>query len=219
MPHHAAPQPPKALLFITRLCPHCPTVLQGLSELVKTGTISELEVINLDQAPARAQELGIRSVPWLRLGPFVLQGLYSPAELARWAAGATSPQGYAAYLGERIAAGQLAQAMTFLRQDPAYLAGLTELLGDTAMELSTRIGTGALLEDLAGSELMAEIIPGLIELTQAPDPRLRGDAAHYLGLQPDPRSTPVLQALLQDPDADVREIAADSLATLADGEV
>ena len=45
------PSTPDALLFITPGCPHCPGVLQGLSEMVKQGTIGKLTVINAASHP------------------------------------------------------------------------------------------------------------------------------------------------------------------------
>ena len=76
---------PEAVLLLSTQCPHCPTVLQGLSELVKQGVISRLEVVNINVRPEIAERHGIRSVPWVKIGDFELEGLHSPAELRRWA--------------------------------------------------------------------------------------------------------------------------------------
>ncbi|NNF96029.1 MAG: HEAT repeat domain-containing protein, partial [Halobacteria archaeon] len=90
--------PPDAELLIATGCAHCPVVLEGLSTLIKEGVISSLRVINIVNQPERAQELGVRSVPWLQLGPFILQGLHSPAELREWAERAGSMEGMSVYL-------------------------------------------------------------------------------------------------------------------------
>ena len=58
-------------------CPYCPTVLKELGELVKSGVIGKLVVVNIEQHPEVARELGVRSVPWVRIGPFELEGLRS----------------------------------------------------------------------------------------------------------------------------------------------
>ncbi|MCU7801111.1 MAG: thioredoxin family protein [gamma proteobacterium symbiont of Lucinoma myriamae] len=59
----------KVKLFIAPGCPHCPNVLQALSELIKDGEIAEMEVSNMALVPEKAQELNIRSVPWIKIGP------------------------------------------------------------------------------------------------------------------------------------------------------
>ena len=96
---------PDALLLIASGCPHCPTVLQGLSELVKAGVIGRLEVVNIGAHPEIAQGHGVRGVPWLRLGPFELEGLRAPAELRRWAERAGSNAGMADYVAELLKTG------------------------------------------------------------------------------------------------------------------
>ena len=47
----------------------------------RTGDIGRLEVVNIGARPDIAQQFGVRTVPWVRLGPFELEGLRSPAEL------------------------------------------------------------------------------------------------------------------------------------------
>ena len=66
---------PAALLLLGTHCPHCPQVLKALSELVKAGDIHKLEVVNVEQAPEIARELGVRGVPWIRVGEFTLTGM------------------------------------------------------------------------------------------------------------------------------------------------
>ena len=68
---------PQALMLLGTHCPHCPSVLNSLSELVKQGVISRLEVVNLEQRPELGRELGVRSVPWVRIGQFELPGLHT----------------------------------------------------------------------------------------------------------------------------------------------
>ena len=52
--------PPDALLLIATGCPHCPTVLAGVGDLVKQGKIGRLEVVNIVTHPEVAQALGVR---------------------------------------------------------------------------------------------------------------------------------------------------------------
>ena len=91
---------PDALLLLTSTCPYCPTVLAALSDLVKSGDIGRLEVVNIGTRPEIAQQYGVRTVPWMRIGPFELEGLRSPAELKQWVERAGTPEGLAEYFHE-----------------------------------------------------------------------------------------------------------------------
>lgn len=209
------PAPPDALLYIANGCPHCPTVLAGLSELVKSGHIGRLEVVNITQHPELAQARSVRAVPWLQLGPFELTGLRAPAELAQWAARANSVEGMADYLRELLTEGSLAKARATLQRAPQRTAAaLVRLLGDAEAELQVRVGVSALLEELEGSAPLAALVDALGALTRHADARIRIDAAHTLGLSHAPAARPFLEELQRDTDADVREVAQESIATL-----
>lgn len=205
---------PSVTLFVASRCPHCPAVLHALSELIKKGTLRELRVFNIEQAADEAASHKVRSVPWIRIGDMVLTGLYSQTELEDWIHKAASPQGHAEYLAELLSRGELAEAGAFLREDPTRLTAVLTVLGDPERELSIRIGAGALVEDLAGTEHMAALQPGLIEMLHHEDSRIRGDAAHYLAMSGDAAVVPELRRLLDDPDEEVREIASDGLEML-----
>jgi hypothetical protein len=205
---------PDALLFITPGCPHCPVVLQGLSELVKEGAIGALEVVNVAQHPERAAELGVRSAPWTRIGSYILQGAQSPAELKRWVERAASGNADAEYLRELLGSGGLADAQKYVEEDPQRLKAIIPLLEDTEAPMQVRLGAGALLEGQAGREGLKALIPELGRLSRHEDHRVRGDACHYLGLTGSEEAVALLEQREQDPSEEVREIAAESLETL-----
>jgi hypothetical protein len=185
-----------------------------VSELVKQGLIGRLEVINATVRPQAAQALGVRSVPWLKLGPFELEGLRSPAELKRWAERAGTLDGVADYFNELLGSGQLHKALDAVRRDEALLEALPLLLARAGTELPVRVGIGAILEEFQGSRALARLVPALIELTAHADAHLRGDAAHFLALTRSNEAIPCLKHLLSDNDPHVREIAAESLAEI-----
>jgi HEAT repeat protein len=60
------------------------------------------------------------------------------------------------------------------------------------------------------------VAPELGALTRHADARVRADACHLLSLTHAAEARPWLQACLQDADAEVREIAAESLQTLGE---
>ncbi len=206
--------PPDALLLLTASCPFCPTVLEGLSGLIKRGVVGRLEVVNLEQHPEVAQALGVRSVPWVRLGPFELDGLRSAAELEVWARRVGSVEGLARYLDEMLATGGLSRVIDLVRRDPQWLEGVVQLAADAETSVHVRIGIAALLEELKGEPRLARLVEPLGRLTRSRNTRTRSDAAHYLGLIGTPAVVPYLESLLADPDAEVRGIAAEALAAL-----
>jgi hypothetical protein len=206
--------PPDALLLLSTQCPHCPTVLQGLGELVKKGLIGRLEVVNIMARPEVARELGVRTVPWVRLGDFELEGLHSPAELRQWAEHAGSEAGLVLYYTELFKTGQLPKALAALREHPGHISALLALAEDPDTELTVRIGVSALMEDAAGSTLLQDQLPALMELARHTDPRVRSDACHFLALTRSETAVTPLQTLTYDPEAAVRDVATDSLAEL-----
>ena len=206
--------PPDALMLLGTHCPHCPIVLQGLSELVKSGGLGALNVVNIEQHPEIAVELGVRSVPWVRIGSFALEGLRTPAEYRAWVLRAGTQEGMAAYQGELLSAGKVHSVVTLLQKDSSHFAALLLLLADTETELNVRIGIGAVMEELQAGELLRSMVMPLGELTKHADPRVRSDACHYLGLSGSHQALPIVQSLLGDPSEEVREIAQDTLILL-----
>ncbi len=206
---------PDALLLLSTHCPHCPAALAALADLVKQGTVGRLEAVNLEQRPEVGQALGVRSVPWVRIGRIELAGVHGKAELAEWAAKADSEAGLADWFHLLLKEGQLPRAQAAVEADPALLAAVLPIVGNVEASLNVRLGAGVLLETFAGSDTLRALLPRLGELSQHVDARVRADACHYLGLSGDVAAKPWLEARLKDDDADVREIAAESLQALS----
>ena len=206
---------PDALLLLSTHCPHCPAMLSALADLVKQGTLGRLEAVNLEQHPEVGQALGVRSVPWVRIGRIELAGVHSKAELAEWAAKADSEEGLADWFHMLLKEGQLPRAQEMIEADPALLAAVLPIVGNVEASLNVRLGAGVLLEEFAGSDTLRALLPRLGELSQHTDARVRADACHYLGLTADAAARPWLEARIGDEDADVREIAAESLQNIS----
>ncbi len=206
--------PPDALLFIAPGCPHCPTVLQAMTELVKQALVGRLEVVNVAVHPERAEQLGVRSAPWLQLGEFILEGLHSPQELRHWAQLANTDEGLAAFFTDQLKNGRLSTVSAMINAHPERLSALLQLAEDPDTELTVRIGVSAVVEDMAGEpELLAQF-PALERLAGSDDPRVRADACHFLVLSEHPGARPLLERLSRDPAPSVREVALDCLEEL-----
>jgi hypothetical protein len=205
---------PDALLLISTHCPHCPTMLAALADLVKQGMIGRLEAVNLEQHPEVGQTLGVRSVPWVRIGRIELAGVHSKAELTEWAGKADSEAGMADYFHMLLKEGQLPRAQAMIEADPTLLAAVLPIVGNVDASLNVRLGAGVLLENFEHTDTLRALLPQLGELSQHDDARVRADACHYLGLTGDAGAHPWLDARLMDEDADVREIAAESVQAI-----
>ena len=208
--------PADALLLLSTQCPHCPTVLQGLTELVKQGLIGRLEVVNIMAHPSVAQQQGVRTVPWLRIGDFELEGLHSPAELRQWAERAGSKAGIAEYYADLFKHGQLPKALAAVTKHPGHISALLALAADPDTELTVRIGVSAVMEDAAGGALLQNQLTALTDLAQNSDPRVRSDACHFLALTRSDGALAPLERLSRDPEPAVRQVAIDSLEELKD---
>lgn len=206
--------PPTALLFLSSHCPHCPAVLAGLSELLKRAVIGRLEAVNIELDPEAAARLGVRSVPWVRIGPFELTGALSAGELETWVSRATAVDGMAEAFHDLLKTGGAGQVLRLVRDDPARLADLLPIVANPEASLNVRLGAGMVFEEFTASPALRALVPRLCELVRDIDARVRADAAHILGLSRDASARACLEALGDDDDPEVREIAAESLAEL-----
>jgi len=207
----AANTPPDALFLLGTHCPHCPGMLQGLANLVKAGTLGTLEVVNIEQRIDIARELGVRSVPWVRIGSFELEGLHSEQELREWALKAGTDSGMTDWLNDLLSSGNISKPLERVRSDPETMDALLELFTDPDTQLNTRIGISAIMEDLEGTDTLRATVDRLGKLAQHEDARIRGDACHYLALAGTLEANDYIRPLLDDPDPGVREVAQESL--------
>jgi thioredoxin-like negative regulator of GroEL len=206
---------PTAMLLIGPGCPHCAAMLQNLEPLVKEGVIGRLTIVNVAAEPETAQAFGVRSVPWLQLGPFEFEGAQTGAELRRWAQAATAPDGVERYIDQQLNSGRLVAVERMVRKHPETLAALVPLVANPETGIQTRVGIGALLESLRDSDLPYALAEPLAILVRHDDARVRADVCHYLGLTRNPAAVATLrERAANDPDAEVREIAAESISEL-----
>ena len=210
--------PPDALLFITPDCPHCPTVLQGLSELIKQGLIGKMTVVNAALHPEQAAEYGVRAAPWLRLGSFTLTGAHSPAELRRWAEWASGEEGAAHYVEHLLTEGGYKQAMAFIAANTHRLKPLLAIIAAPETSIDVRLGVSALLEAYTNTPELQKLLPQLAGLTRHADHRVRADACHLLGLTGSAAARAYVEVCLNDAHEEVREIAEEAMEELETAE-
>lgn len=205
---------PDALLLLATGCAHCPAVLDNLSHLLKQGRIGRLEAINIVEQPQAAQRIGTRTVPWVRIGNFELQGLLSLGELERWVDLTQQDSGTASYLSHLLETRRAHGVVSWLQSNPESIHALLSLLESPTTPIVVRIGIGVVAEELQGTPLWQSALADLIKLGQSPDAALRADIAHYLGMTHANGAIAPLQGMLEDENPDVREIATESLALI-----
>ena len=205
---------PSAQLLISSQCPHCKAVLAHLSELVKSGELAHLSVDNVDQLPELAHELGVRALPWIKIGEFEFTGVQTLSQLREWIQRTVEASGKAQWFTELMSSREVESVVKHLEDKPEDFDAILELLGEADTELVVRIGIGVVMESFAGQPGLQDRVPALEELCKHEDPRVRADSCHYLGLSGDIRAIGTLQECLNDNDADVRESAADALEAL-----
>lgn len=208
------PSPVDARFFLSSHCPHCATMLVILCDLVKAGKIDRLEVVNVEIYPEQAIELGVRSVPWIRIGPFELSGARSRGELEFWIERAGGEADFADYFHALLKEGALETVLDTIQRVPDSLKALLPIVSNTEASLNVRIGAGVVFEEMAGTPALAALLEPLGALSRHGDARVRADACHYLGLTASPEAAGWLRGCLSDVDPDVREIAGESLERL-----
>lgn len=206
---------PTVLMLMGTQCTYCGPMMQLLTELMKAGQISQLRIVNIETNPEVAAELGVRSVPWLQIGPFELSGSRSKQELSLWLKRASSFDGVTDYLEEVLAEGKIKYANKLIQRYPQALENVIDMMADPEARINVRLGVGVIIEEIAESEQFRVMIPRLVEYLSNSDARIRGDACHYLSLTGDRTYIPEIEKLLSDESEEVREIAQDSLDELA----
>lgn len=202
-----ADQVPDALLLMTAGCPHCPAALQSLTLLLKEGTIGRLEIVNVAIHTDEAEARGVRSVPWIQIGPFEVEGASSPGKLRELAAGVNDDAVFDTWLLETLKAGQRQKFESLVRREPHRIHALARLMRNPETSMAIRLGIGAILEELHGTGLTEPLIPALGEMLKSDDRLLRADACHFLTLIGGEPIRGLMQGCLNDPDTEIHEIA------------
>jgi HEAT repeat protein len=114
--------------------------------------------------------------------------------------------------------GQLKSVLAVVDRFPKALADLLPIVANPDANLNVRFGASAVLERYAGSTALRALVPALGMLAGHGDARVRADACHLLGLSGSPDAIDYLEARQDDPDAEVREMVADSLVELQNKE-
>lgn len=207
---------PDVLILVSTHCPHCHALETLVRERLAKGRIGGLDVINIKQHPEAAQQYGVRSVPWLRLGDFVFDEALTPADLDSWIERATEGGGQSQYIEHLLERGKLAKAIEWIEQSNVSLKAVIPILADPDAKMNVRLGIGAILEHFEDRQAIREIAPELIALLSDAHPAVRTDVCHYLSLTHASDAIAALKMMLDDDDEQVRQVARESIEVLED---
>ena len=209
---------PEVTLLIGSGCSFCPVVLDAFARLMKEDRIGRLEVINVTLHPQEAAKRGVRTVPWMAIGAYHLEGAHTYGELLKWVDSAVDPGGDAKYLQHLLETGRIEPVIEKAREQTENRKALAELIASPETPMNVRIGIGVVFEELSHEGMLGDLVDELVELTRSGDLRLRADACHYLGLTRSNAAMPRLREILRhEEDPYVREIALESLDELQAG--
>ncbi|MDP1526228.1 MAG: HEAT repeat domain-containing protein [Rhodocyclaceae bacterium] len=114
--------------------------------------------------------------------------------------------------------GQLKSVIAAVEKTPKALADLLPIVANPEINMNVRFGASAVFERYAGTAALKALLPALGLLSAHGDHRVRADACHFLGMSGAPEAIKYLEARQDDPDAEVREIVAESLEELQTNE-
>jgi HEAT repeat protein len=114
-------------------------------------------------------------------------------------------------IADFIEAGHVENIVAMFKQETHYYQYTGQLISDE--RFMVRMGMAVLFEELAAARPrdVPLAVPSLLPVLEAQTPYLRGDAATLLGIIGTEEARAHIRKLLDDPDAQVREIAADIL--------
>lgn len=205
---------PNALILVSSHCPHCHTLEALLRERETNGLLGKLDVINIERSPEQAQQYGVRSVPWLRLGTFIFDEVLTPGELDGWIEQVKEGSGQPRYIAYLLGHGKLVKAVEWIEKGHAALKAVVPILANPKAKINVRVGVGAILEHFEDSQAIRDLVPDLIALLQDSNPAIRTDACHYLSLTHSSAAVEPLKTMLDDEDHQVRQVAKESIEAL-----
>ena len=210
--------PRRMLLFVSTHCPNCPTAVRTVQALSTRLANLEVHLIEATLHADLAEKYGIRSVPTLLIdqGPRYT-GSLDEQKLSS-ILGAEDPELLLQEkIRQQIKEGSALEAAAWIARggDPSFLA---PDLGRSTFE--ERIALLLALEEALEREprCLDRMIDPLLPCLAAENASVRGDIADLLGKIGKREALPALKRLLQDPDPDVVEAAAEAVESIEAGD-
>ncbi len=193
-------------------CHHCPGVVRACTQAAVTRRQIQLAVIDVQYFGDLSY--GIKSVPAVVVdGAHTSIGPMGQHELLEVLRQRDTEEHFDSALESMLRASRVAEAATMLATDAGH-ASLGRLM--VAGGFQERLGLIMLTEEALETDphCMDGALPRLLPLLTSEDVSLRGDLADLLGKIGAPGARKALEALLNDANEDVREIADEALDEL-----
>jgi hypothetical protein len=199
------------LVFVAPGCPNCPHGVRAANAMAAANphvTVTVVDAFHFGELAARYQ---VKSVPTTVVDRgLTLIGVKPEEELARHLVEREGPEAEKAVFISLVESGRFPAAAERLVEG-RDIETFAELWSRSALE--SRIGLTLIAEEALDEDPAAlnDLVPLLLPSLQADDPSRQGDTADLLAAIGHPAAREALEALLQDPNPDVAEAAADAL--------
>jgi hypothetical protein len=201
-------------LFLHPACLNCPGALRAAAAVAAADPATCCCATDVSRLPEEAARRGVKTTPTTFLDgvPVALEALPADA-LARLVAGRGGAAHALAVLRAEVERGDAEAAARHLAV-AGVAAGVVALYAEA--DLGLRTGLALALETAVEEDpaCLRPAVPALTALLASAHPTLRGDAADLLALAGDEAAIPALEALLDDENADVAELAAEAIERL-----
>jgi hypothetical protein len=201
-------------VLITDSCPFCAQVVGLVNQVAAAGAQVRAWIIDLDLFPDYLQRYRPKAAPTTILEEeIILTGLIQEKELIEWLIRLDSNDYLDRLYRNHLMEKRMDEAWKRLLHHPQDLPIIAGLIRDEAF--SIKLGAMALLEQVVDEAplLHEALFQALGPLLEDPSDLVVGDGAYLLGLLPDPRKIPLLQALLNHDNPEIVEAAREGLKT------
>lgn len=206
--------PVELLVFVASGCAHCPQAVRVANGLAQENQLITTTIVDAQSNLDLARKYAVRSVPVTILnGDLTIIGVISRDELAQRILSQVG-EGYDRQVFlSLVESGRFAEAAKKIREHQAGDHFLFAWRKSTTFE---RVALMLVAEEVREEDpsAMDGLVAGLVGVLAAPHGALRGDTADLLGQIGNVAAAPALQELLNDPNPDVAEAAAEALEEL-----
>jgi len=212
----ALKRPAELLVFVGATCPHCPGAVRSANRIALASPLVTVSIVDVQLHSSLAERFNVRAVPLTILdGDLAVTGVVHPADLVDKILSRGDESHGRNLLLSLVEQGRFGEVAGRMRTGPGAAHFLALWKGSTT---SLRIGLMMAVEEALEADRAAldGVVAGLLPIVPSEDAVLRGDTADLLGRIGHRAATDALQALLDDPNPDVAEIASEALEEIDD---
>jgi hypothetical protein len=207
----ALKRPAELLVFVGASCPHCPGAARSANRIALATPLVTVSIADVQLHPELAERFNVRAVPLTVLdGDLAVTGVVPPAELVDKILSRDDDSHAREVLLSLVEQGRFDEVAGHMRTAPGatHFSSLWKGSG-TSLRLGLMMAVEEALE--ADRSALDGLVANMLPILHAEDAALRGDTADLLGKIGHRDAADALKPLLEDPNPDVAEIAAEAL--------